>query len=183
MHYGRGKQIPWGTNKTMTGWSIRSIALLVALLGIAGCGNSSRLSLDPSAVSPDEFLITPKRPLETPADLTRLPEPTPGSRNRTDIDPDGRLEAAFGGRATRSGNAADAVLIQAVRQRGGSLDNIRSILSAEDAALRERRAGRLKSLAEDREAGLFYRNMMLDAYAEWARLRAAGVRVPAAPPE
>ena len=153
----------------------------VALVALAGC-DASRLSLDPRAIPPDEFLVTPQNPLVMPGDFSTLPAPEPGAANLSDIDNAARLSAALGARATTRRAGSDAALLRAVRAGGGQTEDIRAVLATEDAALRARRAGKLRRLADDREAALFYKAMLLDPYAEWARLRALGVKVPAAPP-
>jgi len=59
--------------------------VLVALCaGISACGQrgerSSLINLRQSAIAPDEFLVVPQKPLETPSDLSSLPTPVPGEK-------------------------------------------------------------------------------------------------------
>ena len=166
----------------MAGHRGRIGTAIAVLLLLSACGDNNRLSLDARPVPPDEFLITPQKPLQAPPAGAELPVPTPGAANLSDIDPEVRLARTLGTGATRRGGG-DGALIAAARAGADIHPDIRAILAREDAAERERRAARLEDLAEDRRAGQFYRDMLLDAYAEWARLRALGVKVPAAPPK
>ena len=154
-------------------------------LALAGCNRDGRdsnrtvLNIRSQGLPPDEFLVLPSKPLERPADLTNLPTPTPGGSNLTDPDITTPLLTALGSRGTRGGiPAADAPLVRAV---GGSTENIRGILAAEDAAFREDNAGRIESRASRLRAGSIYNSMTLDPVAEAERLRALGVNVPLIP--
>ena len=163
-----------------------SAILLAATLGLAACGsdNPSLLNIrQQPGEGPDEFGILPTKPLETPADLSVLPEPTPGGRNLTDPTPEADAYAALGGNAAALSRASTdgALLSHAVRF--GRSPNIRETLAAEDLEYRRQNDGRLLER-------LFNVNVYFDAYepfeldqhAELARLRRLGVRTPAAPP-
>jgi len=165
------------------------IAMLVTLMAlVSACGGSQRdsgplINLRGSSVPPDEFLVVPQNPLEIPTDLASLPAPTPGSPDRVEIDFEGQLLTALGGRVAAAGGvpAADTALVAAARSGAGSTDDIRAVLAAEDAAFRADRARRIAKLSKDNNAAAIYERMFLDAQAELARLRALGVKTPSAP--
>ena len=119
--------------------------------------------------TPDEFSILPTRPLETPPDLAVLPTPTPGGGNRSD-----RLPEA---------EAIDRALI-GTAGRYGVDPAIRGQLAAEDLDFRRANDGRL--LERVFNVNVYfkaYESQSLDQYAELYRLRRAGVRTVAAPPD
>lgn len=133
-------------------------------------------------MAPDEFLVVPQKPLETPANLSVLPKPEPGATSRTEIDFEGNLLEALGGRSTGAAiSAADAELVRAA-QSGGVTPDIRAVLQSEDQAYRESRASRIEKLARKREAVRIYDDYLLDPIAELVRLRALGVKTPPVPP-
>lgn len=163
--------------------------LLIAALAVSGCNRSGgerrpALNLRGAPVPPDEFLVLPQKPLEMPAESASLPAPVPGAANRVEIDFQGNMIAALGGRTAGNSGvpAEDAALVAAARAGSEGTENIRSILAAEDRAYREERARRIAKLAEDNNAAAIYDRALLDANAELARLRALGVKVPIAPP-
>lgn len=151
-------------------------------LALAGCGGGGPLHrLNAGATGPDEFSVIPMRPLAMPATLD-LPPPTPGGANLADPDPLGDGLAALGG-SLGAGPAGDAALMTRVA-RYGMDPAIRATLAAEDAALR----GRASALSGFNPFGRdryfpAYARMALDAWAELARFRAAGVPTPSAPPQ
>lgn len=165
-----------------------TICILALAVGLAGCnrdGGKSRplLNLRGSSVAPDEFLVTPQAPLAEPANYADLPEPEPGAPSLTVIDNQAPMFAALGGRAPVSRGAipaADQALVAAVQSRG-TIAGIRETLAAEDRAFRENRARRVAKQTEKLNLVSIYEFMLLDPYAEMERLRALGVRVPAAP--
>ncbi len=152
---------------------------------LAGCGGGDPqlFNIRKGDRSPDEFSILPSRPLQTPpASLTALPTPTPGGSNRTDPAPIAEAIAALGGNAA-GGSGADAALVASV-SRYGVAEGIRGRLAAEDLAFRRANDGRL--LERLFNLTIYYKAyepQSLDQYAELERLRRAGVRTVAAPPE
>ena len=155
-----------------------------ALMGLAACsqGDPSLMNLRANQSGPDEFAILPTRPIEIPTDLAALPEPTPGGTNRTDPTPEADAIAALGGNAARGGGVTNSLLAHATRF--GIEEGIRDQLATEDLAFRRDNDGRLL----ERVFGVnvyyrAYRPISLDRYAELERLRRAGIRTPAAPPE
>jgi hypothetical protein len=164
----------------------RLLAPLAALVLLAACGTGGDglRNLDTDLAGPDEFSILPSRPIEIP-DTLALPPPTPGGSNRTDQTPNADAIAVLGGdpAATRAGGipAQDAALV-AFAARQGTDPAIRATLAQEDAAFRARAGGlSFNPLGRDRYYPAYAR-FALDAYRELARLRAAGVVVPTAPP-
>ena len=164
----------------------RALLAPLALLALAACGADSDglRNLDTELAGPDEFSVLPSRPITIP-DTLALPPPTPGGANRTDQNPTAEAIAALGGNpaAARAGGipAQDAALI-AFAGRAGTDPAIRQTLAREDTALRARAGGlSFNILGKDRYYPAYAR-FALDAYAELARLRAAGIDVPTAPP-
>ncbi len=160
---------------------MRTAAAIAILVALAGCGSDRTLhSADSGSGGPDEFSVVPVLPLQMPAGFD-LPQPTPGGSNLTDPNPlaDGVL--AFGG-TPGAGVAGDGALMAQVA-RFGTDPAIRSTLAAEDADFRR---GALalawNPFARDRYFPAYAR-FALDAYAELARFRAAGVATPSAPPQ
>lgn len=148
---------------------MRVILILLSLLAVSACARGL-------SEGPDEFGVVPSEPLQTPPSLTSLPPPMPGGVNRADANPQADLARALGGQAQGFGiSEADEILIVAA-SRFGVEDDIRDVLFAQDARLRERR-GRLRIFGGGEYLSL-YANQALDAQAEGARFRALGVRVP-----
>jgi hypothetical protein len=158
------------------------------VLTLAACGNGddvpSLMNVRSTSAGPDEFGIIPPKPLEMPADLAALPEPTPGGANRTDRDPQAEAVAALGGNiGSREGvNSAHAGLYSHAA-RYGVTAGIRQTLAAEDLEFRRENDGRL--LERVFNVNVYYRayaEMSLDQQAELWRWRRAGVATPSAPP-
>lgn len=153
---------------------------MTALLALAGCQGGLAGSLRGVRGTPDEFMVLPTRPLEMPENLAALPPPTPGAPNRVDYQPRSEAIAGLTGRPAPAGNADGTALVA----RAGPRDpQIRAELAAEDVVWRQTHHGLLleRWFSRDREA-LVYKPMVLDAPAEFERMRAMGVQVPAAPP-
>jgi hypothetical protein len=158
-------------------------ALLAVPLAVAGCGEgglAGSLRSAGIAQTPDEFMVLPTRPLEMPESFAALPPPTPGVPNRVDYRPHAEAIAGLTGAPGPAGNADGTVL---VAQAGPHQPGIRQTLAVEDVEWRQTHRGRLlpRLFSKDRDA-LTYEPMVLDAAAEFQRMRAAGVEVPAAPP-
>jgi len=155
----------------------------IALLTLAGCSSDAPrlMNLRAQADGPDEFAIVPTRPLEMPDDMSALPPPAPGGANLADPDPGADAIAALGGNVNR-GAGGSAGLMNHVG-RFGVAAGIRNTLAAEDLEYRRDNDGRLLERAF--AVNIYHRayeDLSLDQYAELARLRRAGIRTPAAPP-
>ena len=157
---------------------------LVAAAPLAGCkgGNTLAGGLRAAGVggTPDEFMVLPTRPLEMPENLAALPPPAPGTANRVDYQPKAEAIAGLTGRSGAIATTNGAALVA----RAGPRDpTIRSELAAEDVTWRQTHHGLLipRLIAKDKDR-VTYEPMLLDAPAEFERLRAQGVQVPAAPP-
>lgn len=163
------------------------LAAIAALL-VSACskGDPQLMNLRSSGTGPDEFSILPTRPIEIPRDVAELPEPTPGGTNRTDPNPDADIAVALGGRERPENQAvpgSDAALLRTTGRFGVS-EGIRQTLAAEDYEWRDKHRGRL--LERIFNVTVYYRSyepMSLDRYKELERMRRAGVRTPAAPPD
>lgn len=166
---------------------MRAVLLTVSLLALAGCAGEGKLMNLVSDDGPEEFAIVPTKPLEMPADLAQLPDPTPGGSNITDPTPDADAVAALGGNpaqlAAQGVGAADGALI-AYAGRGGVTPGVRQIAAEEDQQFRSRHRRRpLEIIAQTNVYQRAYRPQRLDSWAELERWRRAGAQTPAAPPQ
>lgn len=166
----------------------RICLLLVAGALLAACSDRTpQLMSHSRGDGPDEFTVIPGKPLETPKNYADLPAPTPGGSNLTDATPLIDAAVALGGSATaysRTGiSTADKALVS-YAGRYGVQPGIREELSATDLEFRKNNRGRimLRLVGRDRYYDA-YEDLSLDKYQELARLRAAGVKTPSAPPE
>ncbi|CTQ48351.1 DUF3035 domain-containing protein [Jannaschia donghaensis] len=156
--------------------------LVVVTLGACARDDPTLFNIRKADRTPDEFSILPTRPLQTPPDTAALPTPTPGAGNRVDRAPQAEAVLALGGNVDR-GVGADRGLLASV-QRYGVNPGIRGQLAAED--LDFRRANDARLLERVFNVSTYfkaYRSQSLDQYAELYRLRRAGVRTVAAPPD
>ena len=143
------------------------------------------MNLRSSTDGPDEFAILPPKALSMPTDIAALPDPTPGGANRTDPHPQDDAVVALGGKvpAQIAGiPAVDGGLVN-YSSRNGVTAGIRDTLGSEDLDFRRKHPGRIL----ERTFGLnvyykAYKDYWLDAYAELARWRQAGLATPSAPP-
>lgn len=173
----------------MRQYAVKSVLLVAFVASVSACdrgggGNTVLSNLRQSSIAPDEFLVVPQKPLETPDNLASLPLPAPGQTNRVSIDFEENLLKALGGRGQSSARvpASETALVNAARSQFGTTENIREILQAEDQEFREARRDRIARLARERRAGSIYDFMLLDPLAEVERLREMGVKAPAVPP-
>lgn len=163
--------------------TLRAHLAILFLPGLlAACSASDpQLMTFPGSRVPSEFLVVPAKPLETPPDPAALPPPTPGMANRADPTPVDDAIVALGGRPG-AGAAGDAALINHVSRFGRDPD-IRESLAAEDLAFRQANPGRvMERLFNVNRYFAIYAAQALDQQAERARLTAAGVPTPTAPP-
>lgn len=164
---------------------MRTIAILtMATLLLGACANTGLRNLTSSTPGPDEFIVEPKKPLETPGDLAALPPPTPGAANRTDNDPRADAIVALGGRPDGGSGipASDAALVTAATRYGVTPD-IRQQLDETDAEFRRRqsRFTNIRIFPEDRY-NQAYRGEALDQRRAAEQWRRAGARTPSFPP-
>jgi len=163
--------------------------MFTAAIAVSGCARNLEgglLHLRTTGTGPDEFAILPTKPLTMPENLTALPEPTLGGENLADPTPELDAVAVLGGnpkRVTRPGiTRADQGIIN-VTGRYGVAPDIRQTLAAEDLEYRNNNRGRLlERLFKTSVYFKAYKPLSLDRYNELRRLRKAGVRTPAAPP-
>lgn len=170
----------------------KTVLILLSVAVVAGCGGRERdvslTRLRASSNGPDEFSIIPSKPLEMPEDMAALPAPTPGGPNRTDQNPVADGVAALGGNLavtqTEAPSAANSALL-AHSTRYGRDPAIRQTLAAEDREIRNRygQVNLLRGILPGDDYTQAYERQWLDAYAEERRLRRAGVRTPASPPD
>lgn len=162
---------------------IISLAVVVSLAACAG-GDRGLRDLRSSAGGPDEFRVMPMGALTMPDDLGALPTPTLGGTNRTDPKPNADAVAVLGGNPARldaGGIPSGDGPVVAAAQRNGVDPAIRQTLATEDEAFRTRQARFGLFRGRDRYFQA-YAGQALDAYAELARFRNAGVATPSAPP-
>lgn len=161
-----------------------ALGLGLVLFALAACdqGDPTLLNLRATGEGPDEFGVLPTGPLEIPADLNSLPTPTPGGQNRVDPDPEADVAAALGGNVNRAASGSNSLMTHATRFGIGA--DIRDALAREDLEFRRRNDGRLlERIFNVNVYHRAYRQMALDRYRELERMRAAGIRTPAAPPQ
>ena len=140
------------------------------------------MNLRAGADGPDEFAILPPKALANPADMTALPEPTPGGANLTDPTPLADAIVALGGKPQGGGTAVDGALVT-YAGRNGIAPDIRAALAAEDLKFRQTHRGKpLERLFLRTVYYQVYADFALNAEEELARWRAAGVATPSAPP-
>lgn len=161
---------------------------LLALVVLTACGsdNPDLMNFAASRTGPDEFLVAPARPLETPPDPKALPAPILGAQNRADPTPFEDAVVALGGSASAlkrdSIPASDGGLVR-YAGRYGTDPTIRKTLADEDLKFRRDNDGRL--LERWFNVNVYYdaySSMSLDQQAEIARFRRMGVETPSAPP-
>ena len=164
------------------------VLTLSAAVILSACSkkDGKLMNLRSSGRGPDEFAILPTKPLETPKTYAVLPDPTPGGKNRVDLEPNADAVAALGGSRKaydREGiSAGDQGVVQTAA-RYGIASGIRTTLAEEDKEFRSKHRGKLlERLFGNTVYFQAYKDESLDRYAELKRLRRAGVRTPAAPP-
>lgn len=167
---------------------MRRAIILGAALALGACarGEPDLINFRASQQGPDEFAIVPSKPLvleDLPQEVAALPAPTPGGPNLTDPTPVSDAYAALGGSAAAARRGADGGIVN-YASRNGVDPNIRTELAVADAAYRQERRG----LLLERLFGVTtyygaYAPQSLDQYGELRRVRNAGLRNPAAPPE
>ena len=171
--------------------TLKRMNIAMVLVGVAALSACSS-DKDPNLMNirtdtPDEFSIMPTKPLEAPEDYASLPEPTPGGKNRADVNPYADAVAALGGNpeSLESGqiNAGEQVLV-AHAARYGASSNIREVLAAEDLEYRQTNNGRfLERLFNVNVYFDSYEKQELDQHRELERLRKLGILTPSAPPD
>lgn len=165
---------------------MRALFLALVALTVTACSGQRPLhDTSGEGGGPDEFAVTPTRPLSMPETFD-LPAPTPGQGNLVDIDPNAEAIAALGGNAaarTAGGVPARDRALVTQASRNGVTDGIREVLAEEDAAFRTnaRRFGIFSAFRSERYFRV-YASQALDAYAELERFRNAGIPTPTAPP-
>lgn len=164
------------------------LALICVVGFLAGCSSSEPdlMNFGPSRAGPDEFVVAPAKPLETPPANAALPVPTPGGANRADPRPLDDAVVALGGSASaanRSGSpAADGGLLR-YASRLGRDPRIRDTLAREDLDYRRRNKGRLlERLTNTNIYYSAYDGYHLDQQGAMDRFRRAGIPTPGAPP-
>lgn len=166
----------------------KPLIMFISVLVLAACSSSEEPNLlnigQQRGEGPDEFAILPAKPLELPQDMAALPEPTPGGTNLTDPTPFADAAVALGGNTeVLTRRSADGALI-AYAGRYGVAPDIRAELAAADLEYRRRNDGRLlERLFNVNVYFRAYEPYALDRYAELERLRRAGIRTSAAPPD
>lgn len=170
------------------GFMTRLTLAITMLAALAGCGGGNAdpnlLNIrQPRSEGPDEFAVLPTKPLEMPADRS-LPPPTPGGTNRTDPTPQADATAALGGNAAVLARPSGDGALIAYASRHGRDPQIREQLAAADLEFRRKNDGRLlERLFNVNVYFDAYEEMELDQHRELERLRRAGIRTSAAPPD
>ena len=165
---------------------VRALLAFVLLLALGACGAAPLKRVGTPGLGPDEYLITPGRPLQAPADASALPPPAGGTVNAATRNPIADAIVALGGNPNaRPARAQPAEAGLAAHLRRFGVDpRIRARIAAEDADLR----GGFNSARVVKFGGIdayayAYRGQWLDSRTEADRLRRAGVSVPSPPPQ
>jgi hypothetical protein len=174
---------------------VRILKLIVPLsliVVLAGCeenpvfGKNGNFRLKDAG--PDEFSVLPTKELVMPEDYVTLPEPTLGSKNRADLQPQHDAVAVLGGKPEQLDSeligAGELPLITAASRNGVSSD-IRTVLAAEDKKYRKKHKSRFYDRWIFNDGAYLRRldNQALKPYDELSKLRAQGIRTPTAPPK
>ncbi|MEO0389606.1 MAG: DUF3035 domain-containing protein [Pseudomonadota bacterium] len=164
---------------------LASIGLAVmAFAALSACENKGLRDLRGTGDGPDEFIVTPSKPLSQPESFTALPPPTPGGNNITELQPLADGAATLGGRRTTGGGipAGDAALVS-YASRAGVTPTIRESLAADDERFRKRKARltQIRLVPVDRY-NQAYRREALDPAVVAEQYRLRGVPTPSAPP-
>ncbi len=164
---------------------IRGLMALTVTLALGACANTGLRDLRGTSDGPDEFIVTPTKPLQEPDSYSALPAPTPGQANLVDLRPLEDSASTLGGRrgsATGPVPASDGAVVNHASRFGRTAD-IRATLAAEDEAFRKRRGRftqyRLVPVDRYNQA---YKRQAIDAQKVAAGYRRAGVPTPSSPP-
>lgn len=159
---------------------MKLVMCAVVLITVSACAPKSVMS--PMAVvnGPDEFAITPPKPLEEPKDFSALPVPTLGAANLTDATPKADAIVALGGRVPTATGLDGGIVTYASRY--GVDQNIRNDLAKSDTRFRKVKTAAPAWPWTKNKYERAYRRFALDPWAELERLRALGILVPSAPP-
>jgi len=174
---------------------VRILKLIVPLslvVIVAGCNNNPVFGKNGNFrlkdAGPDEFSVLPTKELVLPEDYVTLPEPTLGSKNRADIEPQRDAVAVLGGKPEQLDGeligTGEQPLITAASRFGVSSD-IRTVLAEEDAAYRKKHKARFyqRWIFNDDAYLRRLKDQSIEPYDELPKLRAQGVRTPSAPPK
>ena len=166
------------------------LTILAAAMALGACGLAEREprlhDLRTFSGEPEEFSITPRKPLVAPEDTASLPAPTPGGTNRTDQTPLQDAVAALGGNPARMADTGgvprgDGARINSA-SRNGRDSAIRDKLASEDLEYRKRRSLFTWSIVPTDEYYRAYERQSLDPYRWLDVFRRADRRTPTAPP-
>ena len=165
-----------------------SVLAAFAALSLSACGSSepNLMTYAGSREGPDEFLVVPAKPLETPPKPGELPPPAPGGTNRADPTPEADAVAALGGKPqalNQTGYTQSDATLVAYADRYGVDPAIRAKLAEEDLKIRQRNDGLI--LERMFNVNLYYQayaNQSLNQQQELERFRNAGIPTSSAPP-
>jgi hypothetical protein len=164
---------------------LRPFVMTLMMVCLTACANTGLRTVRSNGDGPDDFLVNPTKPLETPESYTALPNPTPGQVNRVDPTPVAAGTAALGGRRGDPNGAVpslDGAVVQHA-SRFGVTQDVRGVLATEDAAFRTRKARftQIRLVPVDRY-GQAYKRLALDPDAVARQYRRSGIATPSAPP-
>lgn len=178
------------THRRAASLHVPRLAAVVAVVAVSACGSAGDpdlMTFSQRSTGPNEFLVAPVQPLETPPQAGALPPPTPGLANRADATPMEDAVAALGGnparvRPTGAIPSGDAGLVNHA-SRLGREPAIRQTLAQEDLETRRQNRGRLlERMVNQNRYYSAYERQRLDQQAETDRFRRAGLPTPSAPP-
>lgn len=168
---------------------ITLILMLTLGVSITACGSGNSVfdkngNFKIKDAGPDEFSIIPTKPLEIPEDTVTLPEPTLGSKNRVDVEPELDAIVALGGKPERLESdliANDEQALIAAASRNGVSGNIREQIAADAKVVeRKKRPNVFQRIIGHTSRVKAFESEAIDPSAETHRLRRQGVRTPSA---
>ncbi|MBL4750955.1 MAG: DUF3035 domain-containing protein, partial [Amylibacter sp.] len=167
---------------------VRILKLIVPLsliIVLAGCGENPVFGKNGNFrlkdAGPDEFAVLPTKELVMPEDYASLPEPTLGSKNRADVEPQRDAVAVLGGKPEQLDSdfigAGEQPLIAAA-SRFGVTSDIRTVLAEEDKTYRKKHKAKFydRWIYSDDAYLRRLKNQALEPYDELPKLRAQGIR-------
>jgi len=164
---------------------MRPFVISLLMMSLTACAKDGLSNFDVSGNGPDDFLVSPSKPLQEPASYAALPTPTLGQGNLVDATPLEDAVVALGGLIGEPNvnlPALDGTLIQYV-SRFGVIPDVRALLAAKDAAFRKSaiRFTQFRILKDDLY-GEIYRRETLDPNKIARLYRSNGIATPTAPP-
>ncbi|MDB0052249.1 DUF3035 domain-containing protein [Ascidiaceihabitans sp.] len=163
---------------------MRPFVISLLVVSLTACANDGLRKFNAPGNGPDDFLVSPSKPLQEPASYAALPAPTPGQGNLVDATPLEDAVAALGGRRDNPNGSIpvrDGAIVQHA-SRFGVTPNIRAELAAKDAAFRKSKIlfTQFRIVKDDLYSEV-YKGQSLDPNEIAGLYRKSGIATPTAP--